>query len=78
MSEKKIKNLNQKVVNYFNHFFATTGENLNKKFRQSECSLKNQQVQSMLSYQRAKKGLKLSRSLSQNTAKTIWILTISL
>ena len=44
---EKVQNLNQKEVNDSNHFFATIGEKLNKKFRQSECSLKNQQVQSM-------------------------------
>ena len=44
---EKIQNLNQNEVNYFNQFFATIGENLNKKLRQSECSLKNQQVKSL-------------------------------
>ena len=38
---KKVQNLNQKEVNNFNQFFSTIGENLIKKFRQSECSLKN-------------------------------------
>ena len=76
---EKVQNLNEKEVNDFNHFFARISENLNEKFRQSGCSLKNQQVQFMSCYQRAKKKcLELSRSLSQNTAKTIWILTISL
>ena len=36
---EKVQNLNQKEVDYFNHFFATIGENLNKKFEQSECSV---------------------------------------
>ena len=52
---EKLQNLNQKEVNYFNHFFATIGEKLNKKFRQSECSLKNQQVQSMFLLPKSKK-----------------------
>ena len=50
---EKVRNLNQKEVNYFNHFFATIGENL--KFRQNECSLKNQQVQSMFLLPTSKK-----------------------
>ena len=52
---EKVQNLNQKEVNYSNHFFATIGENLNKKFRQSECSLKNQHVQSMFLLATSKK-----------------------
>ena len=45
---EKVQNLNQKEVNDFNHLVNTTiGEKLNKKFRQSKCSLKIQQVQSM-------------------------------
>ena len=52
---EKVQNLHQKEVNYFNHFFATIGENLNKKFRQSDCSLKNQQVQSMFLLPTSKK-----------------------
>ena len=53
---EKVQNLNQKEVNYFNHFFATIGENLNKKFSQSECSLKNHQVQSMFLLPTSKKS----------------------
>ena len=54
---KKVQNLNQKEVIYFNQFFATIGENLNKKFRQSECSLKNQQVhQSVFAYNEQQKS----------------------
>ena len=52
---EKVQNLNQKGVNYFNQLFATIGENLKKKFRQSECSLKNQQVQSMFLLPMSKK-----------------------
>ena len=52
---EKVQNLNQKEVNDFNHFFATIGEKLNQKFRQSECSLKNQQVQSMFLLPTSKK-----------------------
>ena len=54
---EKVQNLNQKEVNDFNHFFATIGEKLNKNFRQSECSLKNQQVPSMFLLPRSKKEL---------------------
>ena len=53
---EKVQNLNQKEVNDFNHFFATIGEKLNKKFRKSECSLKNQQVQSMFLLPTSKKS----------------------
>ena len=52
---EKLQNLNQREVNYFNHFFATIGESLNKKFRQSECSLKNQHVLSTFSLATSKK-----------------------
>ena len=52
---EKLHNLNQNEVNYFNHFFATIGENLKKKCRQSECSLKNQQFQSMFLLPTSKK-----------------------
>ena len=38
----KVQNLNQKKVNDFNKFFAKTVDNLNKKFKQGECSLRNQ------------------------------------
>ena len=53
--QEKVQNLNQKEINDFNHFFATIGEKLNKRFRQSECSLKNQQVQSMFLLPTSKK-----------------------
>ena len=48
MRGEKVQNVNQKEVNDFNQFFATIGENFNKKFRQRECSLKNQIARSML------------------------------
>ena len=69
----------KKKLNDFNHFFATISENLNKKLRQFEYSLKNQQIQSMFLLPTSKKEvLRVIQEAKKNTEKNIWIFTTSL